>query len=91
MTLGPTSTDRSGPVASPSRETAKQTGVRQEAVALREFGGPAGFELAEQPMPSAGPGEVRVRVFAACVQFTDVIQGRYLSHLTAIKPFVPTA
>jgi NADPH:quinone reductase-like Zn-dependent oxidoreductase len=46
---------------------------------LREFGGPEGFELRALPMPAAGPGEVRVRVLAACVQFTDVIirKGKY--------------
>jgi NADPH:quinone reductase len=80
MTIGPSTTLESPrPLASPRRETAKQTGARQEAVVLREFGGAAGFELARQPMPSAGPGEVRVRVLAACVQFTDVIlrKGKY--------------
>jgi NADPH:quinone reductase-like Zn-dependent oxidoreductase len=51
----------------------------QEAVVLRAFGGPERFELHRQPMPTAERGEVRVRVLAACVQFTDVIirQGRY--------------
>jgi len=51
----------------------------QEAVVLRAFGGPEGFELCNQPMPTAGRGEVRVRVLAACVQFTDVIirKGKY--------------
>ena len=43
------------------------------------FGGPEGFEMAEQPMPAVGPGEVRVRELAASVQFTDVIlrKGKY--------------
>jgi len=51
----------------------------QEAVVLRSFGGPEGFELCAQPMPTAQRGEVRVRVLAACVQFTDVIirKGKY--------------
>jgi NADPH:quinone reductase len=51
----------------------------QEAVVLRSFGGPEGFELCRQPMPTAERGEVRVRVLAACVQFTDVIirKGKY--------------
>jgi NADPH:quinone reductase-like Zn-dependent oxidoreductase len=52
---------------------------QQEAVTLRAFGGVEGFELGPQPMPVAGPGEVRVRVLAACVQFTDVLlrKGKY--------------
>ena len=52
---------------------------RQMAVRLMRFGGPDGLELVEQPMPVAGPGEVRVRVLAASVQFTDVMlrQGKY--------------
>jgi NADPH:quinone reductase len=51
----------------------------QEVVVLRSFGGPEGFDLCSQPMPTAEPGEVRVRVLAACVQFTDVIirKGKY--------------
>ena len=51
----------------------------QRAVVLRQFGGPEGFELVESPLPSAGPGEVRVRVLAASVQFTDVLlrTGKY--------------
>ncbi len=45
----------------------------QEVVVLRSFGGPEGFELRSQAMPAPARGEVRVRVLAACVQFTDVI------------------
>jgi NADPH:quinone reductase len=52
---------------------------RQLAVRLARFGGPEGFELVEQPMPAAQPHEVRVRVLAASVQFTDIMlrQGKY--------------
>ncbi len=51
----------------------------QEAVVLRSFGGPQGFELCTQAMPTAERGQVLVRVLAACVQFTDVIirKGEY--------------
>lgn len=51
----------------------------QRSVVLTRFGGPDGFELVESPLPSAGEGEVRVRVLAASVQFTDVLlrTGRY--------------
>lgn len=46
---------------------------------IRKFGGPDELELCTQRMPLAGPGEVRVRVLAACVQFSDVIirKGEY--------------
>ena len=52
---------------------------QQEAVVLRAFGGTEGFELCREPMPTAGAGEVRVRVLSACVQFSDVIirKGKY--------------
>lgn len=51
----------------------------QRSLLLRRFGGPEGFELTEPPLPSAGEGQVRVRVLAASVQFTDVLlrTGRY--------------
>ena len=60
-----------GPQADPER--------RQLVVRLARFGGPEGFELVEQPMPAARPHEVRVRVLAASVQFTDIMlrQGKY--------------
>jgi NADPH:quinone reductase-like Zn-dependent oxidoreductase len=61
----------------------------QEAVVLRSFGGPEGFEVCSQPMPTAERGDVRVRVLAACVQFTDVIirEGKYPG-LRQKPPFV---
>jgi NADPH:quinone reductase-like Zn-dependent oxidoreductase len=51
----------------------------QQAVVLGAFGGPEWFEVCSQPMPVAQRDEVRVRVLAACVQFTDVIirKGKY--------------
>jgi len=51
----------------------------QRSLSLRRFGGPEGFELVESPMPMAGEGEVRIRVLAASVQFTDVLlrKGKY--------------
>ena len=52
---------------------------RQLALSLTRFGGPEGFKLVEEPLPAPRPNEVRVRVLAASVQFTDVIlrQGKY--------------
>ncbi len=57
----------------------RKTLETQDVVVLRLFGGPEGFELHRQPMPTPARGEVRVRVLAACVQFTDVIirKGQY--------------
>jgi NADPH:quinone reductase-like Zn-dependent oxidoreductase len=51
----------------------------QRSLVLTRFGGAEGFELVDSPLPSAGEGEVRVRVLAASVQFTDVLlrTGRY--------------
>ncbi|MDB4979306.1 MAG: Alcohol dehydrogenase GroES domain protein [Myxococcales bacterium] len=66
----------------PSENTTQPSPKERELVVLlTRFGGPDAFELLEQPVPTAGSGEVRVRVMAASVQFTDVIlrKGRYLS------------
>lgn len=54
-------------------------GKRQEELVLQRFGDTDGFTLREGPLPSAGPGEVRIRVLAASVQFTDLVmrQGKY--------------
>jgi NADPH:quinone reductase and related Zn-dependent oxidoreductases len=45
---------------------------------LRQFGGPEGLEVVEAVMPTAGAGEVRVRVLAASVNYTDVLIRRRL-------------
>ena len=52
---------------------ASMAAPHQSVVLLSCFGDPDQFAMVEQPMPVAGPGEVRVRVLAASVQFTDVI------------------
>lgn len=42
------------------------------AVVVRSFGGPEALEVAEVPVPTAGPGQVRIRVEAAAVNPVDV-------------------
>ncbi|GAB0104885.1 NADP-dependent oxidoreductase [Nocardia sp. JMUB6875] len=42
------------------------------AVVIRSFGGPEVLEIAEVPVPAAGPGQVRIRVAAAAVNPVDV-------------------
>lgn len=53
--------------------------MSEQSVMLERFGGPEELTLVEHAMPTAGAGEVRVRVLAASVQFTDVImrKGQY--------------
>jgi NADPH:quinone reductase len=41
------------------------------AVVIRSFGGPEVLEMAEVPVPAAGPGQVRIRVEAAGVNPVD--------------------
>jgi NADPH:quinone reductase-like Zn-dependent oxidoreductase len=45
---------------------------RNRAVQVRRFGGPEGLEVVDAPMPTAAPGEVRVRVLASSIEYTDV-------------------
>ena len=75
-----TSPNTEAPVASkPASVPQADPERRQLVVRLVCFGGPEGFELVEQPMPAVQPHEVRVRVLAASVQFTDIMlrQGKY--------------
>ncbi len=53
--------------------------LHQRAAVLKSFGGPEGFALTALPLPIPGDQEVRVRVRAASVQFTDTLlrKGRY--------------
>src|SRR5215470_18672755 len=47
-------------------------------VQVRRFGGPDELEVVDAPLPSAGRGEVRVRVLASSVEYTDVVIRRHL-------------
>lgn len=57
---------------------------------VKEFGGPEGLEVADAPLPTAGRGEVRVRVLASSLEYTDVVIRRHLYPQTMRKkaPFV---
>ena len=56
---------------------------RNRVVQVRRFGGPDGLEVVDAPLPTAGRGEVRVRVLASSVQYTDVLIRRHLYPQTA--------
>lgn len=63
---------------------------RNRVVQVRRFGGPDGLEVVEAAMPAAGPGEVRVRVLASSIEYTDVPIRRHLYAQTMRRqpPFV---
>lgn len=63
---------------------------RNRVVRVRRFGGPEELEVADAPMPTAGPGEVRVRVLSSSVEYTDVTIRRHLYAQTMLRrpPFV---
>src|SRR5215217_1970154 len=63
---------------------------RNRVVQVRRFGGPDGLEVVDAPLPTAGRGEVRVRVLASSVQYTDVLIRRHLYVQTMLlrPPFV---
>jgi len=59
-------------------------------VHVTRFGGPDVLEVADAPLPTAGRGEVRVRVLASGLEYTDVTIRRHLYPQTAARrpPFV---
>src|SRR5438445_4681239 len=59
---------RSAPMAEP----------RNRVVQVRRFGGPDELEVVDAPLPTAGQREVRVRVLASSVVYTDVVIRRHL-------------
>jgi NADPH:quinone reductase len=63
---------------------------RNRVVQVRRFGGPDGLEVVDAPMPTAGRGEVRVRVLASGIEYTDVVIRRHLYGQTMLRrpPFV---
>ena len=60
------------------------------AVQVRTFGGPDQLEVVEAPLPTAGRGEVRVRVLASGIEYTDVTIRRHRYPQTGLRrpPFV---
>ena len=76
--------------------TASRTGnppmtePRNRVVLVRRFGGPEGLEVADAPLPTAGPGEVRVRILASGLEYTDVVIRRHFYPQTMRRrpPFV---
>ena len=59
-------------------------------VQVKRCGGPDGLDVADAPLPTAGQGEVRVRVLASGLEYTDVTIRRHLYPQTASRrpPFV---
>src|SRR5262245_46604331 len=63
---------------------------RNRVVQVRRFGGPGELEVVDAPLPTAGRGEVRVRLLASSLNYTDVLIRRHLYPQTARQrpPFV---
>jgi NADPH:quinone reductase-like Zn-dependent oxidoreductase len=59
-------------------------------IQLIRFGDADGLHVVDAPLPKAGPGEVRVRVLASSLNYTDVLIRKHLYPQTAAKhvPFV---
>src|SRR6516164_8899347 len=58
---------------------------RNQVVQVRRFGDPDELEVVDAPMPSVGPGEVRVRVLASGIEYTDVVIRRHLYAQTMFR------
>ena len=63
---------------------------RNRVVQLQRFGGPEELEVVNAMLPTAGSGEVRVRVLASGLEYTDVPIRRHLYPQTSTRrpPFV---
>ncbi len=63
---------------------------RNHVVQVRRFGDPDGLEVVDAPLPTARQNEVRVRVLASSVEYTDVVIRRHLYAQTMLRrpPFV---
>ncbi len=64
-----------------------------KAVGVQRFGGPEALEVVELQAPHPGPGEVRVRVYAAAVNPTDTLFRTGATSAQALKdrppPYIP--
>ena len=54
-----------------------------KAIRVHEYGGPEALRYEEAPLPEPGPGEARVKIEAAGVNFIDIYHrtGRYPGRL----------
>ena len=59
-------------------------------IQVTQFGGAEGLEVVGVPLPVPGPGEVRVKVLASSLNYTDVLIRKHLYPQTAARhvPFV---
>lgn len=59
-------------------------------IQVTHFGGAEGLEIVGVPLPVPGPGEVRVKVLASSLNYTDVLIRKHLYPQTAARhlPFV---
>src|SRR6201982_3522962 len=64
--------------------------LRNRVVQVGRFGGPDGLDVVDAPLPTVGWGEVRVRVLASGLEYTDVLIRRHLYPQTMLRrpPFV---
>jgi NADPH2:quinone reductase len=71
-------------------ETPGSTKPHNTVVRLTRYGGPDGLEVAAAPMPVPGWGEVRVKVLAAGMEYTDVTIRKHVYPQTGLlrPPFV---
>jgi NADPH2:quinone reductase len=63
---------------------------RNQVLELARFGGPDELAVVDAPLPTAGRGEVRIRVLASSLEYTDVVIRRHLYPQTIHRrpPFV---
>jgi NADPH2:quinone reductase len=61
------------------------TEPRNRVVQLRSYGSPDELEVVSAPLPTAGRGEVRVRVLASGLEYTDTLIRRHLYPQTASR------
>src|SRR5215467_3284076 len=64
--------------------------TRNRVVQVRRFGGPEGLQVVDAPLPTAERGEVRVRVLASGIEYTDTLIRRHVYPQTMHRrpPFV---
>ena len=63
---------------------------RNRVIQVRHFGGPDELAVIDAPLPTTARGEVRVRVLASGIEYTDVVIRRHLYPQTMLRrpPFV---
>jgi len=63
--------------------------TKVQGIRVEQYGGPEVMRFSDYELPAPGPGQVRVKIHAAGVNFIDILQRRGTYRINVSLPFTP--